>query len=135
MKISCPNGLSKCPDSREIDFGHFRQTHFLIIFWAQRRKAVRQGFDPELFMTELSCHQLGAKIKLFILTFRPRSIHKHEKNKVSCRCGERVRLKMTLPAVCAENKKYAPGSNRSQKWSEAKFLEKVQEPVPWTRDT
>ena len=22
-----------------------------------------QGFDPDLFMTELPCHQLGAKIK------------------------------------------------------------------------
>ena len=27
-KISGPNGLSKCPESIEIDFGHFRGTYF-----------------------------------------------------------------------------------------------------------
>ena len=79
--------------------GRSARRDFSTIFWARRRKAVRQGFDPELFMTELSCHQLGAKLKLFILTFRPESTYQHQKIKFSCRCGERVRLKMTLPAV------------------------------------
>ena len=74
------------------------------------RKAVRQGFDPELFMTELLCHQLGAKLKQVILTFGPESTYQHQKIKYSCRCGERVRLKMSLPAVLAENnKKCSPG--------------------------
>ena len=31
-KISSPNGLSKCPESREMDFGHFRETYFSINF-------------------------------------------------------------------------------------------------------
>ena len=86
-----------------MDFGHFLEKYFPIffwtIFWTRRQKAVRQGFDPELFMTELPCHQLGAKLKDSILTFRPGSTYQHQKNKFSCRCGERVRLKMTLPAV------------------------------------
>jgi hypothetical protein len=82
-----------------MDFGHFLEKYFSIIFWARRRKAVRQGFGPELFMTDISCHQLGAKPRLFILTFRPGSANQHQKIKFSCRCGERVRLKMTLPTV------------------------------------
>ena len=45
--ISGPNGLSKCPESREMDFGPFRETYFSIICWARQ-----PGFDPELFMTE-----------------------------------------------------------------------------------
>ena len=83
----------------------FRKDIVQPFFWARRRKAVRQGFDPELFMTELPCHQLGAKLKLFILTFRRESTYQHQTIKFSCRCGERVRLKMTLPAVFAENKR------------------------------
>ena len=59
-KISVPNGFFKCPESKEMDFGRVRANNFSIIFWARRRKAVRQGLDLELFMTELSCHQLGA---------------------------------------------------------------------------
>ncbi len=47
----------------------------------RRNKAVRQGFDPELLMTELSCHQLGEKLKLFILTVRPKSTYEHQKIK------------------------------------------------------
>ena len=38
-------------------------------------------------------------MKLFILTFRPGSSYQPQKIKNQCRCGERVRLKMTLPAV------------------------------------
>ena len=30
----------------------FGKKYVSTIFWARRRKAVRQGFDPELFMTE-----------------------------------------------------------------------------------
>ena len=32
-KISGPNGLSKCPESREMDFGPFRETYYWAIFW------------------------------------------------------------------------------------------------------
>ena len=97
-----------------MDFGHFRENYFSTMFWARRRKAVRQVFDPEVFITELSCHQLGAKLKLFILTFRPKSTYQHQKIKFSCRCGERVRLKMTLPAVVAENKNALPAEKSLQ---------------------
>ena len=31
-KISGPNGLSKCPESREMDFGHFWEKYFSAIF-------------------------------------------------------------------------------------------------------
>ena len=39
----------------------FRQ--FLRPFLDPATKPRSQGFDPDLFMTELPCHQLGAKIK------------------------------------------------------------------------
>ena len=64
-KISGPNGLSKCPESREIDFGNFGEKyvrhffdHFLIIF----QNPDLEVQNPDLFMTELSCHPLGARI-------------------------------------------------------------------------
>ena len=58
-----------------------------------------QGFDPDLFMTELPCHQLGAKIKRVILTFRPGSTYQHQKNTFSCRCGERDLFLSPVPPV------------------------------------
>ena len=58
-----------------------------------------QGFDPDLFMTELPCHQLGAKIKWVILTFRPGSTYQHQKNKCSCGCGERDLFLSPVPPV------------------------------------
>ena len=98
------------------------------------RKAVRQGFDPELFITELSCRQLGAKLKLFILTVRPESTYQHQKNKFSCRCGERVRLKMTPSSAFAEKKVFSRQKKGLQNGPN-KNLENVQEPIPGTRDT
>ena len=66
MKISGPNGLSKCPESREMDFGHFWEkyfsTIFLTIFWTIFQNPDLEVQNPDLFMTELPCHQLGARI-------------------------------------------------------------------------
>ena len=36
---------------------------FLDNFLDPATKPRSQGFDPDIFMTELPCHQLGAKIK------------------------------------------------------------------------
>ena len=33
MKVHGPNCLSKCPESREMDFGHFRETDFSTCFF------------------------------------------------------------------------------------------------------
>ncbi len=67
LKISGPNGLSKCLESREIDFGNCWEKYcfdnFLDDFLDPATKPRSQGFDPDLFMTELPCHQLGANIK------------------------------------------------------------------------
>ena len=41
LKISGPNGLSKCPESREMDFGPFRGKYCLSIF--------RRFFGPTFF--------------------------------------------------------------------------------------
>ena len=78
-------------------FGKNMFRHFLNHFWTRRQKAVRQGFDPELFMTELPCHQLGAKLKDSILTFRPGSTYQHQF--FSCRCGERNLFLSPVPPV------------------------------------
>ena len=80
-------------------FWTFLGKMFLDHFLDPATKPRSQGFDPDLFMTELPCHQLGAKIKWVILSFRPGSTYQHQKIKFSCRCWERVRLKRTLPAV------------------------------------
>ena len=44
-------------------FGKHMFRHFLDHFLDPATKPRSQGFDPDLFMTELPCHQLGAKIK------------------------------------------------------------------------
>ena len=66
LKISGSNGLSKCPESREMDFGHFREkyfsTIFSTIFWTIFQNPDLEVQNPDLFMTELSCHPLGARI-------------------------------------------------------------------------
>ena len=103
-----------------MDFGHFWETYFStmfwIIFWTRRQKAVRQGFDPDIFMTELPCHQLGAKLRRFILTFRPGSTYQHQKNKFSCRCGERdlflSPVPPVLPLIIFFRKNTIPGKKR-----------------------
>ena len=86
-----------------MDFGHFWETYFSTIvldhFLDPATKPRSQGFDPDLFMTELPCHQLGAKIKWVILTFRPGSTYQHQKNKFSCRCGERDLFLSPVPPV------------------------------------
>ena len=41
MEISGPNGLSKCPESREMDFGHFREKILFDDF--------RRFFGPTVF--------------------------------------------------------------------------------------
>ena len=49
MKISGPNGLSKCPESIEMDFGHFWgkdcSTIFATIFWTNifRKNGPQKG--------------------------------------------------------------------------------------------
>ena len=72
---------------------------FFDIFLDPVTKPRSQGFDPDLFMTELPCHQLGAKIKWVILTFRPGSTYQHQKNKFSCRCGDRDLFLSPVPPV------------------------------------
>ena len=99
LKIRGPNGLSKCPESREIDFGHVWEKTFLDHFLDPATKPRSQGFDPDLFMTELPCHQLGAKIKRVILTFRPGSTYQHQKHNFPFRCGERDLLLSPVPPV------------------------------------
>ena len=48
-KINGPNGLSKCPESREMDFGPFRETYFsticLTVFWTNsfRKNGPQKG--------------------------------------------------------------------------------------------
>ena len=44
-------------------FGENMFRHFFGPFLDPATKPRSQGFDPDLFMTELPCHQLGAKIK------------------------------------------------------------------------
>ena len=44
-------------------FGENIFDHFLDQFLDPSTKPRSQGFDPYLFMTELPCHPLGAKIK------------------------------------------------------------------------
>ena len=73
--------------------------NFLDHFLDPATKPRSRGFDPDLFMTELPCHQLGAKIKRVILTFRPGSTYQHQKNKFSCRCGERDLFLSPVPPV------------------------------------
>ena len=41
----------------------FGEKYVSTIFLDPATKPRSQGFDPDLFMTELPCHQLGAKIK------------------------------------------------------------------------
>ena len=45
LEISGTNGLSKCPESREMDFGPFRETYFLTIFWTNifRKNGPQKG--------------------------------------------------------------------------------------------
>ena len=62
-------------------FGKDIVRQFFWPFLDPETKPRSQGFDPDLFMTELPCHQLGAKIKWVILTFRPGSTYQHQKNK------------------------------------------------------
>ena len=86
-----------------MDFGHFLgkicSDHFLDHFLDPATKPRSQGFDPDLFMAELPCHQLGAKIKRVILTFRPGSTYQHQNNICSCRCGERDLFLSPVPPV------------------------------------
>ena len=89
---------------------------FLDHFLDPATKPRSQGFDPDLFMTELPCHQLGAKIKRVILTFRPGSTYQHQKNTLSCRCGERdlflSPVPPVLPLILFFRKKTIPGKKR-----------------------
>ena len=80
-------------------FGENMFRYFWDHFLDPAAKPRSQGFDPDLFMTELPCHQLGAKIKRVILTFRPGSTYQHRKNKLSCRCGERDLFLSPVPPV------------------------------------
>ena len=63
LRVGC--GRSACRD-------------FSIIFWARRRKAVRQGFDPELFMTEHIYYKTytGANHTNFSTRFKPSTLKK-----------------------------------------------------------
>ena len=63
-----------------MDFGHFWEKYFSTIFWTRRQNPDLEVQNPDLFMTELPCHQLGAKIKLFVLTVRPESTYQHQKS-------------------------------------------------------
>ena len=44
-------------------FGHFWEKYVSTIFWTRRQNPDLKVQNPDLFMTELPCHQLGAKIK------------------------------------------------------------------------
>ena len=59
----------------------FGKNIFRQFFGTRRQNPDLKVLNPDLFMTELPCHQLGAKIKWVILTFRPGSTYQHQKNK------------------------------------------------------
>ena len=48
LRTSGPNGLSKYPESREMDFGHFGETYFSAIFGPDDDGALRRHDKSEI---------------------------------------------------------------------------------------
>ena len=73
QEISGPNGLSKCPESREMDFGPFRGNYFLTIF----RRFLDQHFFEKMNLRRVLWPKCQVKkvsyIDPLVMRFSPKS--------------------------------------------------------------